>query len=274
VNRRQFLQSAAAIAGGALLADAAFEARSLTVTRHDVASPTLPPELDGLRIAHLTDLHLPCAAADRAAEVVEAEGVDLAVITGDTISRREELELVTPYVARVRGRFGTLAVRGNNDHWSKLSVSKLAGAFAAGGATLLENAHAVVQYNGARLQVIGLDDPATGHPDVNAALRGSDATLPTIWLMHTPGFIDRIVPNPPSLPKALLVLAGHTHGGQIRGPGCTPVVPRGSGRFRQGFYDAALGRVYISRGIGTSVVPLRFLCPPELPIFTLRRRAA
>ena len=69
------------------------------------------------------------------------------------------------------------------------------------------------------------------------------------------------------------MLAGHTHGGQIRGPGCTPVVPRGCGRFRQGFYDAPLGRVYISRGIGTSVVPLRFLCPPELPIFTLRRVA-
>ncbi|HEX8953398.1 MAG TPA: metallophosphoesterase, partial [Polyangia bacterium] len=60
----------------------------------------------------------------------------------------------------------------------------------------------------------------------------------------------------------------------IRGPGCTPVVPRASGRFRQGFYDAPLGRVYVSRGVGTSVVPLRFLCPPELPIFTLRRRAA
>jgi predicted MPP superfamily phosphohydrolase len=69
-----------------------------------------------------------------------------------------------------------------------------------------------------------------------------------------------------------LVLAGHTHGKQIRGPGCTPWVPRALGRFRQGFYDAPLGRVYVSRGIGTSVVPLRFLYPPEPPIFTLRRR--
>jgi predicted MPP superfamily phosphohydrolase len=50
--------------------------------------------------------------------------------------------------------------------------------------------------------------------------------------MHAPAFIDRIIPDPPSLPPALLVLAGHTHGGQIRGPGCTPVLPRASGRFR------------------------------------------
>ena len=273
MNRRQFLQSAAALAGGIFVADAALEARGLTVTRHEIASPTLPAALDGMRIAQLTDLHLPCAAADRAAETIEAEGPDVVVITGDTIGRHDELPLITPYVARVRGRFGTLAVRGNNDHAARIPLQTLSAAYAAGGATLLDNRHAVVQFNGARLQVVGLDDPGVGHPDVNAALRGSDATLPTVWLLHSPGFIDRITPSPPAVPKALLVLAGHTHGGQIRGPGCTPVVPRGSGRFRQGFYDAAIGRVYVSRGVGTSVLPLRFLCPPELPIFTLRRRA-
>jgi predicted MPP superfamily phosphohydrolase len=273
VNRRQFLKAAAGLAGAIFLADAIVEAHSLIVTRHDIASPTLPPELEGMRIAHLTDLHLPCAAADRAADVIAAEGPDLVLITGDTISQHEQLNLITPYIARVRGRFGTLAVRGNNEHWARLSVGTLSAAFAAGGATLLENAHAVVQYGGARLQVVGLDDPAVGRPAIATAMRNADASLPTVWLMHAPGFIDRITPNPPTLPKALLVLAGHTHGGQIRGPGCTPVVPRGSGRFRSGFYEAPLGPVYISRGVGTSVVPLRFLCPPELPIFTLRRRA-
>jgi uncharacterized protein len=274
VNRRQFLQSAAALAGGTLLADSVYEAHRLVVTRHDVPSPTLPPGLDGMRIAHLTDLHLPCAAAERAAAVLEAERVDLVVITGDTVSRRRQLDHITPYVARVRGRFGTYAVRGNNDHWKPTLLPTLSTVYAAAGATLLDNANATVDYNGATLQLVGLDDPGVGHPDVNLALRGSDPSLPTLWLLHGPGFIDRIVPSPPELPRALLVLAGHTHGGQIRLPGFTPVLPRGSGRFRQGWYDAALGRVYISRGIGTSIVPLRFLCPPELPIFTLRRRAA
>ncbi len=165
MNRRQFLKAAAALAGGIFIADAIVEAHGLIVTRHDIASPTLPPELDGMRIAHLTDLHLPCAAADRAADVIAAEGPDLVLITGDTISQHEQLDLITPYIARVRGRFGTLAVRGNNEHWARLSVGTLSAAFAAGGATLLENAHAVVQYNGARLQVVGLDDPAVGRPD-------------------------------------------------------------------------------------------------------------
>jgi predicted MPP superfamily phosphohydrolase len=273
VNRRQFLKTAAALAGGIVVADAAFEARGLTVTRHDLVSPELPAALDGLRIAHVTDLHLPCAAADRAAEVIASEGIEIVAITGDTISHRHQLALVTPYIARARGRVATLAVRGNNDHWARVSMPTLASAYAAAGATLLDNAHAVVDYRGAGLQVVGLDDPGVGHPNVAAAWRGANPSLPTLWLLHGPGFIDRIDPTAQHLPTALLILAGHTHGGQIRGPGCTPYVPRGSGRFRQGFYTAPLGRVYVSRGIGTSIVPLRLLCPPELPIFTLRRKA-
>ena len=108
-------------------------------------------------------------------------------------------------------------------------------------------------------------NPPPATPDRDLPLRPGPASPAVPPLRPEPP------PTPPALPPALLVLAGHTHGGQIRGPGCTPVVPRGSGRFRSGWYDAALGRVYITRGIGTSVVPLRFLCTPELPIFTLRR---
>ena len=194
MNRRQFLKSAAALTGGIFVADAAFEARGLTITRHEVSSPTLPPALDGLRIAQLSDLHLPCAAAEHAAAALTADPVDVVVITGDTISHHRQLPLVTPYVARARGRLATLAVRGNNDHWAKVSVPTLSAAYAAAGARLLENAHAVVERDGAALQFVGLDDPAVGHPDIHAALRGSDPSLPSVWLLHSPGYIDRIVP--------------------------------------------------------------------------------
>lgn len=273
LSRRQFLQASAALAGGIFVADAAFEARGLTVTRAELASPLVPAGLDGLTLAHISDLHLPCAAADHAAELLANERVDVIGITGDTISHHRQLPLVTPFMQRLQPRLGIFATRGNNDHWARVPVATLAGHYAAAGATLLENSHAVVERGGARLQLIGLDDPSSGHPDVRAAWRGADPSLPTIWLMHAPGFIDTLRPAALRLPRALLVLAGHTHGGQIRGPGFTPVVPRGCGRFRQGWYEAELGRVYVSRGIGTSTLPLRFLCPPELAIFTLRHTA-
>jgi hypothetical protein len=212
-------------------------------------------------------------ASNKAAALLGAEVPDLVIITGDTISYRRRLPLLTPLISQMRARLGIFAVRGNNEHWSHVPVTQLAGAYAAAGATLLENAHAVVGEGDARLQIVGIDDPSIGRPDVDGAWRGADPSLPTLLAMHAPGYIDKIDPAVHHLPPMLLVLAGHTHGGQIRGPGCTPYVPRGCGRFRQGFYDSALGRVYITRGIGTSVVAMRFLCPPELPIFTLRRAA-
>lgn len=274
LTRRQFLGAGgAAAAAAALGVDAVFEARTLTISRHDLASPTLPPALDGFRIAHVSDLHLPSVASDKAADALATEAPDVIVITGDTISYRSRFVLVTPLISRMRARLGIFATRGNNEHWSRVPVSQLAAAYAAAGATLLENSHIVVGDGDARLQIVGLDDPAVGHPDVDAAFHGTDPSLPTILAMHAPGYIDKIDPRAHRLPPALLVLAGHTHGGQIRAPGCTPYVPRGSGRFRQGFYDSALGRVYITRGIGTSVISARLFCPPELPIFTLRRRA-
>lgn len=272
ISRRQFLVgSGAAIAATAFGIDATLEARTLGISRHDLPTPNLPPGLDGFRIAHVSDLHLPSAASEKAADALAAEAPDVIIITGDTISYRRRLPLVTPLISRMRARLGIFAVRGNNEHWSHVPVSQLANAYAAAGATLLENTHVVVGEGDARLQIVGLDDPSVGRPDVDAAWRGGDPSLPTVLAMHAPGYIDKIDPAAHKLPRALLVLAGHTHGGQIRGPGCTPYVPRGCGRFRQGFYESALGRVYVTRGIGTSVVAMRFLCPPELPIFTLRR---
>ena len=95
---------------------------------------------------------------------------------------------------------------------------------------------------------------------------GADATL---FLTHSPKLFDRI---PAGAGDFALSLAGHTHGGQIRlSSHFIPFLPRGSGRFAAGFYDLPHGRAYVSRGTGTSIVPARFSCRPELPIFRLRR---
>ena len=89
--------------------------------------------------------------------------------------------------------------------------------------------------------------------------------------MHCPQFADLVSPEVPA-PHALL--AGHTHGGQLRLPGWTPYTPLGSGRFVEGWYRDAVVPLYVSRGIGTAIVEARLFSVPELPIFTLRATTA
>src|SRR2546422_631730 len=94
--------------------------------------------------------------------------------------------------------------------------------------------------------------------------------LPTLtaWARDACGYVDELPKS--IMPSPALFLAGHTHGGQIRLPGVTLVLPVGSGRFVAGWYRDTLAPLYVSRGIGTVFVPARLFCPPELPVFTLR----
>jgi len=88
-------------------------------------------------------------------------------------------------------------------------------------------------------------------------------------VLHAPGYVDKIQPG--VVPRPAAIISGHTHGGQVRLPLYTPYTPYGSGRFVAGWYRDTLAPLYVSRGIGTVVLPARLFCPPELPIFTLRK---
>jgi uncharacterized protein len=131
------------------------------------------------------------------------------------------------------------------------------------------NAHREIRVDGASLVLVGLDDPVMGRPDARQARTGDRPDGVEIWLVHAPGFVSRqhgYLSRPPAL-----VLSGHTHGGQIRLPLLPALTPPGSGRFVEGWYRDTLAPLYVSRGIGTTTIPARLRCPPELPIFTLRR---
>jgi uncharacterized protein len=121
---------------------------------------------------------------------------------------------------------------------------------------------------GARLTLVGLDDPVEGVPDLETARRDVVPGSTEIWLVHAPGYLEQ--PPAGTSARPALLLAGHTHGGQIRIPLLPAVKPTGAGRFLEGWYHDTFAPLYVSRGVGTTGIPARFLCPAELPIFTLR----
>jgi uncharacterized protein len=271
VSRRGFLAASTAILAAGLAADAlVVEPRRVLVSRHQVPLPGLPAALDGIRIGQVSDVHLPAnrAAAERTLALLEAERPEIVLLTGDQCETSSAVDELVGFVRAARGSLATIAILGNWDYRGGTIGSLARRAYERAGTTLLVNQHTIVDVGGACLGFVGLDDMLSGYPNAAAALKELPLEIPAIWTIHEPGFADFLTPAPTQRPA--LVLAGHTHGGQIRIPGVPAFTPTGSGRFLEGWYDSTLGRLYVSRGIGTADVRARFRCPPELPIFTLR----
>jgi predicted MPP superfamily phosphohydrolase len=262
-----------AAAAGAL-AWSLWEAQWVELVERDVFLRGLPPELDGFRILHLSDFHLGtlslnARALARATEWAAGSGVDLVAITGDLVSRRRGAAALRQALARLEAPHGVFAVLGNHDvavtrdPFSRpADLSQLDGAEAR----LLEHEAAEVEVEGRIVQIVGAD-PRQRYLGLGGLANGR-ADL-RILLMHFPDDADRLPPD-----AYHLVLAGHLHGGQI----CVPA-PGGKLRLSQlraayweGLFERADGALHVSRGIGTTFVPFRFLARPEATVLTLKSR--
>ena len=161
---------------------------------------------------------------------------------------------------RLRAPLGVWAVRGN---WENARRNPHERAFyERNGVRLLVNEASEVRSG---VWLVGFDDVSTGGPDPNGASRDLPADSFSIALLHSPAYFDS------AAGRWSLALAGHTHGGQVRLPFLKPLrLPEGSGPYVEGWYESKGSRVYVSRGIGTAVLPIRFLCRPELALLTVR----
>jgi predicted MPP superfamily phosphohydrolase len=268
LSRRQILGGGAVAAMGMTAVDAlAVEPHWLDVTEWVVEVPELPSELEGFTIAHVTDVHLTSLGRlhEAIARALAARVPDLVVVTGDVIDGDEHLGLVAPFVERLRaGGSRIVATLGNWEHWGGVNLRSLDEAYAKAGARLLVNENMSV---GRGLVVVATDDGASGNADVGRAFRDAPEQ-PRVLLSHAPGVFDGPLP---ANAGAAVSLAGHTHGGQMTALTKAVWVPPGSGRFVAGPYETAVGHLYVSRGIGTSVVPARLFCRPEMVVLRLRR---
>jgi predicted MPP superfamily phosphohydrolase len=233
--------------------------------------PRLPAELDGLRIAHLSDFHLGVPsrgvrAVERAVEWAAAREPDLICVTGDLLSRpRAEEQL-----RRLLERLGTAyVVLGNHDHaWSRDPFSQPVDFGDLRPARLLSDASVEVELRGRRVEIAGVD-PRSWLSKRRSGFPPSDADL-RILLCHFPRALDTVEPG-----RWNLILAGHMHGGQI-------VVPYGRGKlylahlgapYQDGVYERDGTVMHVSKGLGTTFVPFRYFARPEATELVLRRPA-
>jgi uncharacterized protein len=272
-SRRRFLLTtgglAAAVAGGVGFDAFEIAPNQIQVPELDLEVPDLPRALQGLRIAVITDVHLYHGLHRPARLVMQLVGAvqpDIVVVDGDLCENLDQLKPLHTFLLHCRGRLGTFVTMGNWERQVGLHPSRLREVCSRAGVDFLLNESRVVSVEGSRLTILGLDDPVLGSPDPVAALRQAPAGVPALWLFHAPGYADRL---PPDLPRPMMMLAGHTHGGQIRLPGIPPVLPVGAGRFVAGWYRDLPAPLYVSRGVGTTGIHARLNCPPEVPIVVL-----
>lgn len=242
------------------------------VTHHNIGDQRNAP---GFRLVQLSDLHLQDFGEHEKtlARQVKELSPDLVVITGDMIDRSDALPLLQTFVDDL-GSIPLFAVPGNWEHWSDVDFSSLRAVIERRrGNQLLLNGHASFTKGKQTIQLIGLDDFTAGNPDLSLLERMEylrDKSASTVILQHSPGFFDL-----PAVRKIMvtnnftLCLSGHTHGGQITIAGWAPFTPRGSGKFVAGFYDIPGCRLYVSRGIGMSIISARLGSRPEIAVFDL-----
>jgi len=294
---RYVVPLAAFAAGAAGLGYATWEARAFRL--RCVAVPVLPPRARPLRLLHISDLHLisPQRRKQRWLRSLAELHPDLVINTGDNVDHPDAVDVVLDVLAPLLERPGAF-VFGNHDYYGPvwknplryllpggspdvvgkpLPWQKLRDSFTAAGWVDLTNAQARLTIARQEIQLVGVDDPYLNRDRYDEVAGPADSTAEVrLGMMHAPytRVLDRMTRD-----GYQLILAGHTHGGQLRLPGYGAVVAncdldrhrvKGLSRYSSGNRQAWL---HVSSGIGASpYVPLRFACPPEATLLTLMPR--
>lgn len=226
----------------------------IEVTRYRVLADIEKP----LKIIHLSDLHTHKFGIreKKILGIIQQEMPDTILISGDTIANEGDWKSVGTFLSRLHAPMGVFLVHGNWEHWKPNSNEHKF--YEDSGITFLNND---VRQIAKGVWVVGLDDSLAGAPD-GAALAKVPPEAFRIVLFHSPTYFDSIDS------RVDLVLAGHTHGGQLRIPFLPPLwLPEGSGNYVAGWYQRGANRMYVSRGVGNSIIEMRFACRPEVTVF-------
>jgi predicted MPP superfamily phosphohydrolase len=297
-SRRTFFHYAAILAGSVpfLAATYGFAAGRLryTIERVDVPVANLPPELDGFRIAQLSDIHIgnymPPTEIARAVDMANDLNPDIAFVTGDFVSREgDPLETCISELSRLRAPLGVWGCNGNHEIYAGVE-DEAQRLFEKKGMRLLRAQSTVVEHNGARFNLLGVDyqrDHMVSGERTGPMLQEIEhlvrRDMPNFLLSHNPNSFRRAAEM-----GVELSLAGHTHGGQIKfeivDHSVSParlITPFVAGLYKlpmnghahavssnNGVQKAAL---YVNRGLGTFGFPVRIGVPPEITLLTLRR---
>lgn len=259
-----------------LLVDAFWiEPARLVVNARELTIPNWPEPLSGLRVALVSDLHIgsphwDIEALRKLVARVNAEHPDLVLLAGDYLindiafGQPVSVLAIARELALLRAPLGVLSVLGNHDWWN--DGARVRAEFEANGLRVLDDEAVSLVHHGVRFCVLGLRDQYVRQRSAAGELSLATPGLPLLVLMHEPDLFAELDERPS------LVLAGHTHGGQVRLPliGRAIVPSRYGQRYAAGHIVEQGRHLFVTTGVGTSIFPVRFRVPPEIALLTLR----
>ena len=238
------------------------EPNKLEVTNYTIQDK----ELSGVKIVFASDFHIKPYGQKRLEKIVEIinkQNPDVVVSAGDFVCGHTEHSTMHPQkiaegLAKVKSKYGFYTTLGNHDGWyDRWYIKEL---LEKQNIKVLNNKNEKLQINGKEIFIAGVEDMMTAFPNMEDALKGTKT--PTILLTHTPDVF-------PDIPRNVnLTLAGHTHGGQVRLPIIGPIFTASNygNKYAIGFIEENSKKLITTRGIGVSILPFRFNCPPEIVV--------
>jgi predicted MPP superfamily phosphohydrolase len=279
-SRRTFLTRLLAAGVVSVAGFSVWEAHDAVVEHITISLRRLPAEFDGFTIAQLSDIHfdeyLHESYFRRIVERVNALRPDMIALTGDFVTgplldrnRLRAAQQHAPSCARVmsalRAPDGVFAVLGNHDHYCSPQI--VTAAFRSNNIPVLVNEARPLQRGNRRIWICGVDSVFGRTYRPRIALAAAPADECRVVLLHEPDCADDVAPL-----GADFMMAGHSHGGQIRIPLLgAPVLPSKGRKYPIGLRTVKGMQLYTNRGIGVIHVPMRFACPPEITLYTLKR---
>ena len=276
LSRRKILSMLAG--GGAMVAfgDGFFvEPHLLDVTEHVIPNRS-SSENTIASVAQITDLHLRTYGQheqDLIAELFRLNP-DILLFTGDIIDDYKNMDILENFLWDLPDTPLKFAIPGNWEHEGGVDFTKLRSLYRQTGINFLVNESITGEIHGKQYLITGVDDYVESTPDLRTALNRASPSQNHLLLAHCPGYRDEVNALIDSVDHPWIddyrfqgMFSGHTHGGQVTIFGFAPILPRGTHGYTAGWYRDGGIPLYVSRGIASTGIPVRFMCPPELATF-------
>ena len=264
LTRRKFIKRGVLATLGIILLDAFwFEKYMIDWNYFDMSNN----EENKIKIIQISDLHFDGLKSlhKSIAKKINTIQPDLIFITGDSVDKNEYVNPLNDFLKLIDPSIKKYAITGNWEYWGHIDLKQLKSVYEQNNCELLINENKRFSVNNRELNIIGIDDYVGGHADFLEAIKNLQPADTNIVLSHCPEHRDIITAQKGGL-DIDVVLSGHTHGGQITLFGFAPFTPQGSGNYIKGWYKDSEPKMYISKGIGTSILPIRFGARAEMVV--------